>query len=126
MIDFLDADISVPHQDRSIEEGDMKMDKTQFSCITLDFKDQEGKRCHIQFNGRWLVEDEPDGATTLISMAITENNQFFVYHILGDNKAYYEVFASWEELLCAESCNESMLDLVWNEIKDSMLEVLEI
>lgn len=100
------------------------MDKKEFCCIDLDFKDPEGKHRHIQLNGRWIVQDEPNSDGVLVSVAITEKNQFFVFH-QDDPVAYYEVFASWEELL-AKEYDESILDLIWDEIKDLMLEVLDI
>ena len=100
------------------------MDKNE-SCCDLDFKDQEGKHRHIQLNGRWIIKDESNNDGVLVSVAITEKNQLFVFH-QGDPAAYYEIFSSWEELLAKEYYDESILDLIWDEIKDSMLEVLDI
>lgn len=101
------------------------MDKKEFCCIDLDFKDPQGKYRHIQLNGRWIIKDEPNSDGVLASVAITEKNQFFVFH-QGDPAAYYEIFSSWKELLAKEYYDESILDLIWEEIKDSMLEVLDI
>ena len=107
-------------------QTDPEMNQKEVCCIDLVFKDPDGKRHHIQFYGRWIVKNETSCDGILVSVAITEKNQFYVYHDLGHDEAYYEIFASWEELLDQPFYDESILDLIWNEIKDSMLEVLDI
>lgn len=106
-------------------QADVKTNEKEVRCIDLVFKDPDGKHRHIQFNGRWIIEDKPNNDGISVSVAITEKNQFFVYHNC-DPEAYYEIFASWEELLEKDNYDESILDLIWNEVKDSMLETLDI
>lgn len=106
-------------------QTDPEKNNKEVCCIDLFFKDPNGKRHHIQFNGRWIVKNETNCDGVLVSVAITEKNQFYVYHDLGYDEAYYDIFSSWEELLDKQYYDESILDLIWAEIKDSMLEVLD-
>lgn len=106
-------------------QSDLKTNKKEVTCIKQFFKNADGDRQYIQFNGRWIIENEPNGEN-VISVAITENNQFFILHFV-DEGAYYSVFSTWEELIVFESYySDTILDVIWEEIQESQLKVLDI